>query len=53
MANLGDELVSPIRWADVVGKPDKYNAAAHKHPYWAFSGWGALLTPLDITFHIE
>ena len=47
MANLGDELVSPIRWADIVGKPDKYNAAAHKHPYWAFSGWGVLLTPLD------
>ena len=47
MDNLGDELVSPIRWLDIVGKPDKYNAAAHNHPYWEFAGWGVLLTPLD------
>ncbi len=47
MDNLGDELVSPIRWSDIVGKPEKYNAAAHRHPYWEFIGWGELLTPLD------
>ena len=47
MDNLGDELVSPIRWSDIVGKPDKYNAAAHNHPYWEFAGWDVLLTPLD------
>lgn len=47
MANLGDELVSPIRWSDIVGKPEKYNAAAHQHPYWEFSGWGVLINPLD------
>lgn len=47
MDNLGDELINPIKWASVIGKPDKFNAAAHRHPYWEFNGWDALINPLN------
>lgn len=47
MDNLGHELVNPIPWKNVVDKPDKFPPAAHNHPYWEFTGWDALLTPID------
>ena len=47
MENQGDQLINPIYWADIVGKPAKFPPAAHRHPYWEFAGWGGLLTPLN------
>lgn len=47
MGNQGDQLINPIYWADIVAKPAKYPAAAHRHPYWEFGGWTDLVTPLN------
>ncbi|BDH16610.1 MAG: hypothetical protein [Bacteriophage sp.] len=43
---LGDKLVSPIRWADIINKPTTFPPAAHLHPYWEFSDWSSLINPL-------
>lgn len=47
MENQGDQLINPIYWADIIGKPAAYPSAAHRHPYWEFGGWTDLLTPLN------
>lgn len=47
MENAGEQLVNPIRWADIIEKPTTYPPAAHRHPYWEVEGWTGLLTPLD------
>ena len=47
MENLGEDLIQPILYSEIIDKPEKFPPSAHKHPYWQFKGWGALLTPLD------
>lgn len=47
MENLGEDLIQPILYSEIIDKPEKFPASAHKHPYWQFKGWGALLAPLD------
>lgn len=36
---IGTNMVSPIRWGDIVGKPNGFAAAPHYHPYWEFDEW--------------
>lgn len=47
MDSLGDELINPILYNDIIDKPEVFPPAAHRHPYWQFEGWDLLLTPLD------
>lgn len=47
MVNQGEQLINPLYWADIVGKPVTYPSSAHRHPYWEFGGWTDLLTPLN------
>ena len=47
MENLGDNLIQPIIFNEIIGKPDTFPPSAHRHPYWKFTGWSELITPLD------
>lgn len=44
---FGDQLLKPIRWADIIGKPAKYNPTAHYHPVWDVLGWEGWINSLD------
>lgn len=47
MESLGDELINPIIYNEIIDKPEAFPPAAHRHPYWQFTGWGVIITPLD------
>lgn len=44
---FGDQLLKPIRWVDIVGKPNTFNPAAHYHAVWDVSGWEGWINALD------
>lgn len=45
--NMGDPILDIIPWGNVGNKPELYNSAAHRHPYWDIDGWEGLYTPLN------
>lgn len=47
MENLGEDLINPILYNAIIGKPDTFPPSAHRHPYWKFDGWGVLIEPMD------
>lgn len=36
---IGSNMVSPIKWGDIVNKPSLLLAAPHYHPYWEIDDW--------------
>lgn len=45
--NFGEGVMDKIRWENIGDKPTQFNAAAHRHPYWEFTGWDVLLSAMD------
>lgn len=45
--NMGNPITDIIPWESISNKPELYNSAAHRHPYWDIDGWEGLYTPLN------